>query len=107
VVGVVRAKKLLALDVDTPRSFKNWNIIQSVLQINMHSTLLDAIHTLKTNKINFAIVMEKGKCVGILTLKQIFEKIVLKKFKDDDIRVHIHLSKQVRIDSMMEAKEQD
>ena len=47
------------------------------------------------------------KCIGIITLKQIFDKIVLKKFKDNDIRVKIHLNKNVRIDSVMEAKEQD
>jgi hypothetical protein len=44
------------------------------------------------------------KCIGIITLKQIFDKIVLKKFKDNDIRVHIHLNAQARIDSVMEAK---
>lgn len=32
---------------------------------------------------------------------------MLKKFKDNDIRVHIHLNKNVRIDSVIEAKEQD
>lgn len=63
---------------------------------------------LKTKKINFGIVQnELEKCIGIITLKQIFDKIVLKKFKDNDIRVKIHLNKNVRIDSVMEAKEQD
>lgn len=57
---------------------------------------------------NFGIIVNNAKkCLGIITLKQIFDKIVLKKFKDNDIRVHIHLNKQVRIDSVMEAKEQD
>lgn len=51
---------------------------------------------------NFAIVVNNAKkCVGVITLKQIFDKMVLKKFKDDDIRVHIHLNKQVRIDNVM------
>jgi CBS domain containing-hemolysin-like protein len=55
---------------------------------------LEAISDLKTKRINFSIVTnESDKCVGILTLKQIFEKIVLKIFKDDDIRVNIYFSK--------------
>jgi CBS domain containing-hemolysin-like protein len=66
---------------------------------------LDAIDKLKTQRTNFAIVTnDLNKSVGLITLKQIFDRIVLKKFKDDDIRVHIHLNKNVRIDSVMEAK---
>lgn len=63
---------------------------------------------LKTQRNNFAIVTDdKNQSKGIITLKQIFDKLVLKKFKDNDIRVHIHLNKNVRIDSVMEAREQD
>ena len=43
------------------------------------TNLLDAIDMLKNKKINFAIIInELNKCQGIVTLKQIFEKLVLK-----------------------------
>lgn len=70
-------------------------IIAPVVEIGEKKTLLDAIDILKTKKINFAIVTnDKGVCKGIVTLKQIFEKIVLKEFKDDDIRAHIEMNKE-------------
>lgn len=43
-----------------------------------------------------------------MTLKQIFEKIVLEEFKDDDIQVHVEFSKfGNRIDPVVEGQEQD
>ena len=65
-------------------------------------SLFDAIDQLKTKKINFAVVIsESGKCQGIITLKQIFEKLVLKEFKDDDIQANIHWHKGIRMDPVM------
>ena len=69
--------------------------------------LLDAIDVLKTKRINFAIIVnEFNKCQGIVTLKQIFEKLVLKEFKDDDIQANIQWSRGPRMDPVIEAKEQ-
>ena len=48
------------------------------------------------------VINEAGKCKGIITLKQIFEKIVLKEFKDDDIQVHIEFNKYgTRMDAVV------
>ena len=79
------------------------------MQIKDTQTLLDAIDILKNKKINLAVVInEAGKCKGIITLKQIFEKIVLKEFKDDDIQVHIEFNKYgTRMEAVVEAQEQD
>ena len=69
------------------------------------ANLLEAIDKLKTKRINFAIVVnEADKCLGIVTLKQIFEKLVLKEFKDDDIQANIQWSRGPRMDPVIEAK---
>ena len=110
ITGFVKCKNFLEFDLTSPISVREGKIINEAVYVNMKQSLLDCIDILKNKKINFAIVInndEQRKCVGIITFKEIFEKIVLKKFKDNDIRVHIHLNKQVRIDSVMEAKEQD
>lgn len=59
-------------------------------------TLLEAIDILRTNKTNFASVVhhETRKCLGIITLKQIFENLVLKEFNDNDVRVNLTFEKK-------------
>lgn len=50
------------------------------MKISTKQTLLDLIEQFKKNKKNFAAVInpENQKCVGIITLKQIFVELVLK-----------------------------
>lgn len=84
-------------------------MITKVLTIKEADNLLDAIDKLKTEKINFGIVTnENGKCRGIITLKQIFEKIVLKEFKDDDIQGNLEFNAYgAKMEKIEEGKEQD
>lgn len=90
--------------MSNPKSLREGNVINNPVYIDINQTLLDTIDILKSKRINFGIVIKDGKsCVGIITLKQIFDKIVLKKFKDKDLRVHIHLNKHVRNDEVLEA----
>ena len=105
-MGFIKVKNLLTADMNT--KLNQIKVINNVVQIEQKSTLLDAIDTLKSKRINFGVVInDGGHCKGIVTLKQIFEKIVLKEFKDDDIQAHIQLSQNVRIDPVKEAVEQD
>jgi len=108
VIGFVKAKNFIQFDLNSPQTIKESKIIHQALEINQKENLLDSIDILKNKKINFAVVVNDArKCVGIITLKQIFERIVLKKFNDNDIRVHVHLNQVVRVDSVMEQLEQD
>ena len=70
------------------------------MQISEASTLLEAIDSFRTNKTNFASVVhhETKKCMGIITLKQIFEKLVLREFNDTDVRVKLNLEKRGVLD---------
>ena len=78
------------------------------MEINKNENLLDSIDFLKGKKINFAIVVNDARrCVGIITLKQIFERMVLKQFNDNEIRVNVHLNQKVRINPVREQTEQD
>lgn len=112
IIGFVKTKNFMEFDLANPMTIREGKIINEATFMSMRETLLDAIDILKNKKVNFGVVIDDSgkdrnnlkKCVGIITFKEIFEKIVLKKFKDNDIRVHIHLNKQVRIDSVMEAK---
>lgn len=104
----MKTKNFIQFDISNPITIKESNIITPAVQINQKENLLDSIDILKSKKINFAVVVNDAKkCVGIITLKQIFMKMVMKKFNDNDIRVNIHLNKTVRIDNVMEQKEQD
>lgn len=91
----------MQFDIQNAISLRQGKAINEAVFINSKETLLDAIDILKSKKINFAIVInDSKKCQGIITLKQIFDKIVLKKFKDNEIRVQIHLNKHARIDAV-------
>ncbi len=70
-------------------------MIFNIIKIKDTHTLLEAIDILKDKKLNFAGVFssQTHKCIGIITLKQIFEKIVLKEFKDHDIRAQFRWNK--------------
>jgi hypothetical protein len=47
---------------------------------------------------------ETNKCLGIITLKQIFEKLVLKEFNDNDVRVNLNIDKKGVLDQVVEGK---
>lgn len=84
VIGFMKTKNIMQFDIQNPISLRQGKAINEGVFINSKQSLLDAIDILKTKKINFAILVnDSKKCEGIITLKQIFDKIVLKKFKDD------------------------
>lgn len=110
VIGFIKVKNLLCLNLNQNKKLKDSEIITEITKINESATLLEAIDLLKSNKTNFAAVIhqETKKCSGIITLKQIFEKLVLKEFKDNDVRLHINLNpNQGVLDQIVEGKEQD
>jgi len=96
----VKVKNLVVFSLSEGKKLKDGNIITPIVQINEGSTLLEAIDIFRTNKTNFAAVVhhETKKCMGIITLKQIFEKLVLKEFNDTDVRVNLHLNKKGVLD---------
>ena len=66
-------------------SLKDSGIVHPIAKLNENLTLLDAIDQLKEKNINFAIVYDdNSKATGMITLKKIFEKLVLREFLDDD-----------------------
>ncbi|CAM6002229.1 unnamed protein product [Sphagnum balticum] len=52
-------------------------------------TLLDTIDELKKKSVNFGIAVDEssGKATGMITVKKIFENLVLREFLDDDNQV--------------------
>jgi len=79
VLGYIKLKNLLVFKFKELTSLKNSGIIQHIAKLNENLTLLDAIDQLKGKNINFAIVYDKdNKATGMITLKKIFEKLVLR-----------------------------
>ena len=78
-IGFIKVKNLLEFNINDPKPLEKGNVINRAIEMKPKTSLLDAIDTLKDKKINFAIInTESGRCKGIITLKQIFEKLVLK-----------------------------
>ena len=87
----MKVKNLISLTLEENKKLKDTNIISPIIEITDSLTLLEAIDILRTNKTNFAAVVhhESRLCMGIITLKQIFENLVLKEFNDNDVRVNV------------------
>ena len=77
-----------------------------VQKLNENLTLLDAIDQLKKKQVNFALVIdeESGKATGMITLKKIFEKLVLKEFQDDDHQLQFNWNLSNAAENLQEAK---
>jgi len=74
-------------------------------KLNGNLTLLDAVDQLKLKNMNFAIVTDENgsKAIGMITLKKIFEKLVLTEFLDDDNQVQFKWNQTDQV----EAREQE
>ena len=85
-MGYIKLKNLLAFKFSQHKSLNASGIVLHTIRLNENLTLLDAIDQLKQKRVNFAIVVEEGtdRATGMITLKKIFEKLVLKEFQDDD-----------------------
>jgi CBS domain containing-hemolysin-like protein len=72
-------KNLLAFKFKDNKNLKSAGIISSIRKLNGNLSLLDAISQLKQHSINFAIVIDEdsNRAMGMITLKKIFEKLVL------------------------------
>lgn len=89
IVGFVKVKNLLALKKSQNKVIKTSAIVHPIAKLNESMTLLDAIGQLKVKNINLAMVYDdnNNKATGMITLKKVFEKLVLKEFLDDDNQV--------------------
>ena len=85
-VGFIKLKKLLLFKESPNKALKDSKAVQSVTKLNEEMTLLDAVDQLKEKNINFAMVYDQNntKATGMITLKKIFELLVLREFQDDD-----------------------
>jgi CBS domain containing-hemolysin-like protein len=66
---------------DTPnKAIKGSSIVQPITKLNEEMTLLDAVDQLKEKNLNFAMVYDQNnsKATGMITLKKIFELLVLR-----------------------------
>ena len=86
VVGFIKLKKLLVFKGSPDKKLKDSNVVQPISKLNENMTLLDAVDQLKAKNINFAMVYDENntKATGMITLKKIFELLVLREFLDDD-----------------------
>lgn len=89
IVGFMKLKSLLTLKEDQHKMLKESKVIQPLAKLNENLTLLDAISQLKEKNINLAMVYDDNnlKATGMITLKKIFEKLVLREFLDDDNQI--------------------
>ena len=80
VVGFIKLKKLLAFKESPNQPLKGSPIVQHITKLNEEMTLLDAVDQLKEKNINFAMVYDQNntKATGMITLKKIFELLVLR-----------------------------
>jgi metal transporter CNNM len=106
VIGYIKVKNLMEFNMKEEKSLEQGEVITKVVEIHHKLNLLDAIDILKNNRINFAVILDdSNKCKGIVTLKQIFEKIVLKEFDDNDKRVLIEWGGSgPKVQNLMESK---
>lgn len=79
IVGYIKLKNLLIFKFTTNKNLKSSGIILPVQKLNENLTLLDAIDQLKKKHVHFGIVIDEqtNKATGMITLKKIFEKLVL------------------------------
>lgn len=70
---------MLIFKFTTNKNLKSSGIILPVQKLNENLTLLDAIDQLKKKHVHFGIVIDEqnNKATGMITLKKIFEKLVL------------------------------
>jgi metal transporter CNNM len=109
VVGYIKLKNLLVFKFTASKSLKASGVILPVQKLNENLTLLDAIDQLKKRHINFGVVIDEqssNKATGIITLKKIFEKLVLREFQDDDNQMQFNWTQQ-QPDRIEEGREQD
>lgn len=80
IVGFIKLKNLLVFKFTNNKNLKASGIILPVQRLNENLTLLDAIDQLKKKHVNFGVVIDEqtNKATGMITLKKIFEKLVLR-----------------------------
>jgi metal transporter CNNM len=107
IIGFIKLKNLLVFKFTTNKNLKASGIILPVKKLNENLTLLDAIDQLKKKHVNFGIVIDEqtNKATGMITLKKIFEKLVLREFLDDDNQIQYNWALQAQgADNIQEAK---
>ncbi len=110
IVGFIKLKNLLAFKFTSNKSLKGSGVVLPVQRLNENLTLLDAVEQLKKKHVNLAVVVseDSSKASGMITLKKIFEKLVLREFLDDDNQMQYNWTQQTQADKMMEeGREQD
>lgn len=80
IVGFIKLKNLLVFKFSDNRHLRKSGIVLPVHKLNENLTLLDAIDQMKKKNSTLAIVIDENtnKSTGIITLKKIFEKLVLR-----------------------------
>ena len=110
IVGFIKLKNLLVFKFTSNKNLKASGIILPVQRLNENLTLLDAIDQLKKKHVNFGVVIDEqtNKATGMITLKKIFEKLVLREFLDDDNQMQYNWTlNSPGIDYFQEANEQE
>ncbi len=97
IVGFIKLKNLLVFKYEDKKVLKDSKVVHPITKLNESLSLLDAIDQLKEKNINFAMVYDETntKATGMVTLKKIFEKLVLKEFLDDDNQVQFKWNQTV------------
>jgi len=106
IVGFIKLKNLLVFKFTDQKVLKDSSVVHSIAKLNENLTLLDAIDQLKEKNINFAMVYDENnnKATGMITLKKIFENLVLREFLDDDNQAQYRWNQQTE---HLEGKEQE
>lgn len=111
IVGYIKLKNLLVFKFTENKSLKASGIILPIQKLNENLTLLDAVDQLKKKHVNFGVVIDEqssSKATGMITLKKIFEKLVLREFLDDDNQMQYNWTQMAQDkDKMEEGREQE
>lgn len=109
IVGFIKLKNLLAFKFTANKSLKASGVVLPIQRLNEELTLLDAVDQLKKKYVNLGVVVgeDSAKATGMITLKKIFEKLVLREFLDDDNQMQYNWTLQAQTEKMEEGKEQE
>lgn len=81
-VGLLHAKEFIS---EVEISKMNWNeLIRPVISFNFDEPILSALKILQNKKSHMAVVRNKNKILGIVTMEDIFEEVVGDIYDEDD-----------------------
>jgi len=83
-IGVLLSKKFLVAE---SKGDEQWQtLITQILRVESKETLVHALKAMQAERSHLSIVMDKGSCIGAVTIEDILEEVVGEIYDEDDPR---------------------